>query len=206
MLITFEGIDASGKTTQIGLLAKSLKAQGCDVLVTRQPGGTMIGGEIRRLLLDPRHRGMVAETEVLLYMADRIQHLQEIILPALHQKKTVLCDRYHDATLAYQGGGRQLDLDWLSPLTEKQLVIPTLTLWFDISVTVSIARLKARNTANAVENCRLESENEGFFDRVRQVYLTLHRKDPKRFIRIDGEKSIESIHDAVVEIVQNRLH
>jgi dTMP kinase len=205
MLITFEGIDASGKTTQIGLLEKALRDRNRDVLVTRQPGGTVIGSEIRRILLDPKYGRMVPETEVLLYMADRIQHLQEVVLPALQQGSVVLCDRYHDATLAYQGDGRQLDLSWLTPLTEKQLITPALTFWFDISVAESISRLKARNAAYAVENCRLESENEGFFDRVRRGYQALQQKEPDRFVRIDGEQPIEHIHRVVVEIVLERV-
>jgi len=205
MLITFEGIDASGKTTQIRLLEKALTAAGQSVLVTRQPGGTEIGTEIRRLLLNPKHAEMVPETEVLLYLADRLQHIRQIIAPALQQRRIVLCDRYHDATLAYQGGGRQLDLSWASALQQQFILVPDLTLWFDISVACSVARLKARNQADATENCRLEREDQAFFQRIRQTYQALCDREPQRFIRIEAEDTVTAVHDRVLKTVRNRL-
>lgn len=202
MLITFEGIDASGKTTQLRLLEAALFKRNLDLLVTRQPGGTEIGREIRRILLDPRHQYMVPETEVLLYMADRIQHIRQCIQPALEQNKIVLCDRYHDATMAYQGGGRQLDLSWLEPLEEKYIIAPDLTLWFDISVTESITRLKLRNQIDSSQNCRLENEEVPFFERVRQTYRELCRKNARRFVCIDAEQTIDQVHRQVIDLLQ----
>ncbi|NQU62764.1 MAG: dTMP kinase [SAR324 cluster bacterium] len=205
MLITFEGIDASGKTTQIELLKSALKKRGSEVLMTRQPGGTPIGQLIREILLNPNHKSLVPEAEVLLYMADRIQHIKEVILPALANHQIVLCDRYHDATMAYQGGGRQLDLSWLKQLQEKYVIIPGLTLWFDISVEQSQERLKERNRSLDTENCRLESESRLFFDRVRNEYARMCQTAHERFIQIDASDDIASIHQRVLKTVLTRM-
>ncbi|MFH2130588.1 MAG: dTMP kinase [bacterium] len=205
MFITFEGIDASGKTTQLYLLERELKKSGFRVLTTRQPGGTSIGLLIRQILLNPEHVQMVPEAEVLLYMADRVQHIKEVILPALARDEIVLCDRYHDATLAYQGGGRQLDLSWLKQLEKKQIVTPDLTFWFDISVEQSQERLKQRNQAQDTENCRLESENTQFFNRVRSEYARLCLADQSRFIQIEAWEDIPTIHQQLLKIVLDRI-
>ncbi|MBU2511954.1 dTMP kinase [bacterium] len=205
MLITFEGIDASGKTTQMNLLGETLKAKGFDFINTRQPGGTDIGLKIREILLNPEHSEMVPETEVLLYMADRIQHINQVIKPSLKAKKIVLCDRYHDATVAYQGGGRQLDLSWLEPLKMNLLLTPDLTLWFDISVEESQRRLNIRNKALNTENCRLEREDREFFDRIRKVYQKIAKEEPDRFIVISAENSIAAIQKEVESQVLSKL-
>ena len=128
MFITFEGIDGCGKTTQLEMLVKVLEKQH-SLLVTKEPGGSSIGKKIRAILLDQENHQIVPETELLLYLADRCQHLQEKIKPALEANQVVLCDRYHDATLAYQGGGRQLQLDWLEPIVPvsyTHLTLPTI--------------------------------------------------------------------------------
>jgi len=205
MFITFEGIDASGKTTQLELLEAELKKNGFSVLVTRQPGGTQIGQLIRQILLDPGNTQLVAEAEVLLYMADRIQHIKEVILPALADNRIVLCDRYHDATLAYQGGGRQLDLSWIKQLQEKHIIEPDLTLWFDISVEQSQMRLKHRNQSLDTENCRLESEDSLFYNRVRNEYARLCGIKSNRFIQINANDNIPSIQKHVLKIVLERI-
>jgi dTMP kinase len=205
MLITFEGIDASGKTTQIDLLAESLERQGVQIIKTRQPGGTVIGQKIRKILLDPDNTEMVPETEVLLYMADRIQHIKQVIEPALSLGKTVLCDRYHDATMAYQGAGRQLDLSWLDPIKNNMIRVPDLTLWFDISVEESQDRLLKRNMSQNVENCRLEREEFAFFDRIRTAYNSFAQQESDRFVRLDATGEISSIQKEVESIVFSRL-
>lgn len=205
MFITFEGIDASGKTTQLGLLEKELGKKGYDILITRQPGGTSIGQKLRDILLDPENNELFPESEMLLYVADRIQHIKEVIQPALDRGMIVLCDRYHDATLAYQGGGRQLDLDWLQQLQEKHIISPDLTIWFDISVENSQKRLQERNKTQDTENCRLEGENKLFFDRVRAAYDRMCREETNRYVRIDAEGDIQTVHRQVVDIVINRL-
>ncbi len=206
MFITFEGIDASGKTTQVDLLETELKESGARVLRTRQPGGTQIGQIIRQILLNPDHTQLVAEAEVLLYMADRIQHIKEVILPALDDGQIVLCDRYHDATLAYQGGGRQLDLSWLKPIQDKHLITPDMTFWFDISVEDSQERLQKRNQSQGTENCRLESENTLFFERVNAAYSQMCSDEPERFVRIDALGDISEIHRRVLASVLNKIN
>ncbi len=205
MFITFEGIDASGKSTQLELLEAELKKKGFNVLVTRQPGGTQIGQLIRQILLDPDNVQLVPEAEVLLYMADRIQHIKEVILPALAESRIVLCDRYHDATLAYQGGGRQLDLSWIKQLQEKHIIEPDLTLWFDISVEQSQKRLKQRNQSLDTENCRLESEDSLFYNRVRSEYVRLCRIKSDHFVQIKASDSIPLIQRHVLKIVLDRI-
>jgi len=205
MFITFEGIDASGKTTQLKFLEEKLKKAGMDVISTRQPGGTRIGQLIREILLNPENTEMVSITEVLLYMADRIQHIKQIILPALEKKQIVLCDRYHDATLAYQGGGRELDLSWLKMLQDDHVLTPDLTLWFDISLEESQKRLQQRNILNDEENCRLESESADFFSRVRQSYQDLCIKNSTRYVQIPADGTIESIEKEVTQIIKAKI-
>ena len=205
MFITFEGIDASGKTTQLDLLEKELRKRGYDILVTRQPGGTSIGQKLRDILLDPENRELVPESEVLLYVADRIQHIKETIQPALDRGRIVLCDRYHDATLAYQGGGRQLDLAWLKQLQESHIISPDLTVWFDISVENSQKRLLDRNKIQDTENCRLENENRLFFERVRAAYDKMSQEEPDRYVRLDAEDGIQVVHQMVLTTVLKRL-
>jgi len=205
MFITLEGIDASGKTTQVPLLENKLRERGYDILVTRQPGGTRIGSKIREILLNPENSELVPQAEVLLYIADRIQHIKEIIQPALEQGRIVICDRYHDATLAYQGAGRQMDLSWLKPLQEKHIAVPDLTVWFDISVEQSQQRLQQRNQELGTENCRLESEDFRFFERVREAYVQMFKSEPHRYARIDAGKAIPVVQQQVLQTVLDRI-
>ena len=201
MLITFEGIDASGKSTQIRLLAHRLEAEGVDFVLTKEPGGTAMGQKIRQILLDPANRSLTPQAELLLYLADRVQHLEEVIRPALAAGKLVLCDRYHDATLAYQGAGRGLDLAWMDAFAQQQLLRPALTLWFDISPAVSRKRLEQRNRELGQELCRLEAEDISFFTRIRQGYQALANSDPARFHRINGEANVEEVRAQVWDLV-----
>lgn len=186
-------------------LKQTLKAEGYQFIQTRQPGGTEIGRKIRKILLDPENSLMVPETEVLLYMADRIQHINQVVKPAIENNTIVLCDRYHDATVAYQGSGRQLDLSWLKPLEKNLLLTPDLTLWFDISVDESQRRLNIRNEAQNMEHCRLEREDREFFGRVRQSYQKIARSEPGRFKVIDAENDIDNVRKNVEEIVISTL-
>ncbi len=187
------------------LLADKLEQEGYNLVKTRQPGGTSIGKSIREILLNPVNTEMVPETEVLLYVADRLQHIQQVIEPALAEKKIVLCDRYHDASVAYQGAGRQRDLSWLKPIEEKFIRVPDLTLWFDLSVETSQARLQERNISLNQENCRLEQEDMEFFNRIRSGYRAIAEKESDRFEIVDAEGDIESIQKQVVDIVLKRL-
>ena len=204
MLITFEGIDGCGKTTQINLLAQALRAWGFDPLLTKQPGGTEIGLKIRALLLDPNHKALCSQAELLLYMADRFQHLEEVIHPALKSGKLVLCDRYHDATLAYQGGGRGLNLDWLKPL-EALLATPALTFLFQISPEKARDRINRRAQEQGGEPCRLEGEEKSFFTRVAQAYQDLSARFPERFCVIDAERPPEVVQAEVLQQVLKKI-
>ena len=205
MFVTLEGIDASGKSTQLELLKRALKERGFDVLATRQPGGTPIGRQIREVILSPVNSEMVAETEVLLYMADRLQHLRKVVRPALDQGKIVLCDRYHDATVVYQGAGRRLDLSWLRPIEKKYLIRPDLTLWLDISLEESLDRLERRNRQQGIENCRLESEDREFFKRVVAKYRELCEKESDRFVRIAAEENSDTIQKSILAALMPKL-
>lgn len=205
MLITFEGIDASGKSTQVKPLAETLIDKGFDTIITRQPGGTTIGKAIREILLNPENREMIPETEVLLYVADRLQHIKQVIEPALSEGKIVLCDRYHDATMAYQGAGRQLDLSWLNEIRKRFIPAPDLTFWLDISVETSQARLQKRNETMNTENCRLEREEITFFERIRAGYRQFAQQDPKRYVIIDAELDTTTISKQITETVLKHL-
>ncbi len=199
MFITFEGIDGCGKSTQIELLEETLQKKGYDVITTFQPGGTAIGQLIREIVLNPENTQIFPETELLLYIADRIQHIQEVIVPALKEKKIVLCDRYHDAAVAYQGGGRQLDLSWLEMLKNKLILTPDLTIWLDISIEESQKRLEQRS------NDRLENEDIQFFQRVIKAYRDFSINESQRFFRIIGEDAIFPIQQKIQELVLSRL-
>ncbi len=186
MFITFEGIDGSGKTTQLEQLAQILKQQGKNVLVTRDPGGTELGRELRCILLHhPGH--IVPISELLLYVADRAQHVEEVIRPALAQGKIVLCDRFTDSTVAYQGGGRGLsipEIQHLNALATDGLK-PDFTFLFDAPV-----ELLLRRTKNRGESDRLEQEDIEFYERVRNQYLAIAAAEPNRIKILDASTSI----------------
>jgi dTMP kinase len=181
--ITFEGIDGAGKSTQIEFLVERLRAQGHDVLVTREPGGTPLGEKLRQLLLT---EAMDARTETLLMFAARAEHLAKVIRPALEAGRWVVCDRFTDATYAYQGGGRQVpmaDIEALERWVHPDL-LPDRTLLFDLSPEVAALRLAVARRAD-----RFEAEEVEFFARVRAVYLDRVRRDSRRFLVLDGTQS-----------------
>ena len=192
MFITFEGIDGSGKTTQLKLLAETLRNKGFDVLETKEPGGTQLGQIISEILLNPDHTQLASPAEMLLFIADRIQHLHEVITPALEEGKTVLCDRYHHSTLAYQGGGRQIDLNWLHSIENRFIIIPDLTFLLNISVEESKRRTKNKS------ECRMEDEDKLFFGRVIKAYAQLQSAYPHRIINIQAEDKVGFIHNKVL--------
>lgn len=189
--ITFEGIDGCGKTTLMSFLAERLEALGVDFLMTREPGGTPLGENIRNLLLDPSYKTMDQRTEVLLYTASRAQLTQEIIRPALNHGRWVLCDRYIDATLAYQGFGRGLELGPLRQMQEwaTQGLWPHHTILLDCERHVAFQRLHCR----AESPDRMEQEDSQFHQRVREGYLALAKAEPDRFILIDASRSQEQV-------------
>lgn len=187
--ITFEGIEGSGKTTQIRLLAQRLQQQNIEVLQTREPGGCPIADQIRSILLHPDNVAMVSRTELLLYAAARAQHIEEVIRPALKAGKIVLCDRFTDATLAYQGAGRGLNRNLILQLNRLAAgdCRPDLTLLFDLPVEIGLGRAKQRETEQQDSSeGRFEREQCDFHQRIRDGYLTLATAEPERFKIIDA--------------------
>ena len=203
MFITLEGPEGSGKTTQIELLAAWLGEQGYDVVLTREPGGTGIGTQIRGVLHDPANTAMAATAEILLYSADRAQHVAEFITPFLAEGKIVISDRYYDSTLAYQGYGRGLDLEALQAITAFATggLKPDLTLYLDIAPEKGLER---RQTGGGEWN-RLDAEALEFHQRVREGYLELIEQEPERWVVVDADGSVEEVQEEIRERVGARL-
>lgn len=197
-LITFEGIEGSGKTTHLARLFDRLKQAGWDVVITREPGGTAVGESIRKLLLDSTIPDMNPKAELLLYLASRVQHLHQIILPALRQGKVVLCDRFSDATVAYQGYGRGLDLKQVIALQQFATdgLQPNLMILLDVETHRGLERIGNRTAKD-----RLEREQEDFYERVRQGYLKLARAKGSRAVVIDANLEMEKVADKLYETV-----
>jgi len=200
--ITLEGIEGAGKTTQLAVIRHYLEEQGIPVLTTREPGGSPVGERIRTLLLDPSCKGMAVATEVLLLFAARAEHIAHRIRPALEQGTWVLCDRFTDATYAYQGGGRGVDLERIAVLDAyvQGPMRPDLTLLFDLPVALGLARAGKRSAPD-----RFESEVEGFFEGVRARYLAIARSHPQRVRLIDAGMSVEQISAQVREQIAGFL-
>jgi dTMP kinase len=206
--ITFEGVEGCGKTTQIRLLAERLQQEGHRVTLTREPGGCPIADQIRGILLDATNQALTPLAELLLYAAARAQHVSEVIRPALAAGDIVLCDRFTDATLAYQGFGRELDRSVIVELNRlaTQTLYPDLTILMDCPVEIGLERAFARiNAAVTAREERFELEARSFHERVRAGYLALARQDPKRFVVIDGSGSVAATAEAVRVAVVGRL-
>lgn len=189
--ISLEGIEGAGKSTQLDYIADYLRRKGLEVVVTREPGGTQLGEQIRALLLTPRDEVMVDDAELLLMFAARVQHVQQVILPALQKGQWVISDRFVDATFAYQGGGRGISNDRITSLADWSLqdVLTDLTFLFDLPVDVGQQRVSNRGNAKD----RFEREKHSFFDKVRTRYLQLAEAQPKRIKIIDASQSIDHI-------------
>ena len=200
--LSVEGLDGSGKGTQIERLADTLNRYGFDLAQTREPGGSPIGEKIREILLDRTNREMTAETEALLYAASRAQHVRETILPALEAGKTVLCDRFIDSSAAYQGGGRQLGIDRV-----LEINAPALNgLWPDLTVYLDIGHREAlKRRCAASEPDRMELEADSFHARVEETFHALMAREPERFITVDAQKDRDSIAAEIAERVLSRL-
>ena len=211
--ITFEGLDGSGKSTQIEKLARALKAMGIAVAVTREPGGTPTGEKIRHVLLDSKTAALSSLAEMALMFASRAQHIAEVIHPEMDAGRVVICDRFTDSTEAYQGGGRKLGS---GPVLELHRILcgglqPDLTILMDSDVAASVDRARRRNkkqsaraSAEKDEN-RFEQESRAFFGRVRQAYLAIARRDAARVVLVDARGTPLETHNRIMEVVRGKL-
>jgi dTMP kinase len=201
MFITFEGIEAAGKSTLVAGLDHDLRDRGANVLVTREPGGTPLGDRIRQISNDP---ATVIDplAEALLISASRAQHVADVIVPALRRGQTILCDRFFDSTIAYQGYGRGLDIEMLLGLqmTATSRIAPNLTILLDIPVELSLERVRARGTAD-----RIESEGIEFHERVRSGYHALAERFPQRYVIVDAAGPSEELRATVLAIIAHRM-
>lgn len=203
--ITFEGIDGSGKSTQLGLLQSALSARGLDIVRTLEPGGTALGRKLRESFLET-DEAVTPMAELLLFAADRAQHVNFLIKPAMTDGKIVISDRYADATVAYQGAGRGFDADVIRSVIDLATggLRPDLTLFYDLPVDVAIARASNRNGEEAKNN-RMDAETHDFYERVRSKYLEIAAREPERFKVIDATGTPEEIFRKTIEIVDGFL-
>lgn len=202
MFISFEGIDSSGKTTQIALLEQWLRKKNREYLVVREPGGTKISEKIRDILLDPIHHEMNPVSELLLFSAARAQLTQQIIIPALKKDTIVICDRYFDSTTAYQGYGREIDLETIQQihLLVTQNTRPDITFFIDIPFEESINRKgKMKDEADRMERSSIE-----FYNKVRNGYLKIASEESDRIIVLNGMMNIESLHHIIIQSIQEK--
>ena len=204
ILITLEGSEGCGKSTQIRLLYDALKKNGKKVFLTREPGGTVVGDQIRKILLNEKNLALSVLSETLLYMASRAQLVKEVVKPRLANGEIVLCDRWLDATVAYQGYAGGVNVHWIRKLGKvvTQDVVPALSLYLDLPVKIGLKRVSQRQKAD-----RIEKKNILFHEKVRQGFLAIARQEPERFKRfsIREEDSVAMIHDRIRKEVQRVL-
>lgn len=205
LFITFEGIEGCGKTTQVRLAAEYLRKKGVEPVVTQEPGGTPLSDTIRRILLNRGGFRIGASAEVLLFAAARAQHVEDIILPALKENRVVLCDRFSDATIAYQGYGRGIDIDAVRRVIDfaARSLVPDLTLLFDVPVELGLKRALRRisKKKGPAPEDRFEQEDGAFHQRIRQGYLELAGREPGRFRVLDGSRKIEEVQREVCVLI-----
>ena len=204
MFITIEGPEGSGKTTAVDAAVKELEKMGYQIVRTREPGGTPIAEQIRNVILDKNNTAMDQRTEALLYAASRRQHLVEKVWPALKEGKIVICDRYLDSSLAYQGGARGLGIDNILNVNNfaTEGTFPDLTLLFDLQPEVGLARIAANSNR---EVNRLDLEKLEFHTKVRNTFLELARRYPERFVIIDASQSREKVAKQTLEVMLSRI-
>jgi dTMP kinase len=204
--ITIEGGEGVGKSTQISVLRDAIVARGFEVVLTREPGGTPRAERIRELLLENSEEAMPPDCELLLMFAARATHVHNVICPALARGAWVICDRFTDATYAYQGGGRGFDVEFIATLERSVLagLRPDLTLLLDAPIEISSARARARNTAVGSTD-RFEREQQSFFERVREAYLQRARMEPERIVVIDAAQTQSQVSEAIQRVVRARL-
>ena len=205
MFITLEGIEGSGKTSQINNICRFLENKGHVCVITREPGGTKIGRKIRSILLDPENKGMEPIAELLLYFSDRVQHVKELINPALSEGKTIICDRYFDATLVYQGYARGLDMKLITRLHELVLegLKPDITILLDLSPEIGLSRAweQIDNGSRTGDETRFEKEALSFHKKIRAGYLELARLEPQRFRVVDASQEKNKVQMAIEKIL-----
>ncbi|MBD3184236.1 dTMP kinase [Candidatus Poribacteria bacterium] len=201
LFVTFEGIEGAGKSTQARLLEKYVSELGYPVFLTREPGGTFISEQIRKIILEPQNTKMTEVTELFLYLASRAQHVKEIILPNLNKGVIVICDRFSDATLAYQGYARGLDVDFLKEINKVATdgLEPDLTVLLDMEVKDSLLR-KQDQVLN-----RIDKENFEFHNKVRRGYLEIAKKEPDRVKVVDANSVIDNVHKNITRLIDDLL-
>jgi dTMP kinase len=210
-LITFEGLDGVGKSTQIKNLARWLRDRGIDPIITPEPGGTALGQKLRSVLLSSRTSGLSPLAELALMFADRAQHIDELIIPALHRGQWVLCDRFTDSSVAYQGGGRELGsaIVWQLHKILCRDLQPDLTILMLSDPAASLKRARRRNVRqsrrNRADENRFEQENRAFYKRVLDAYLNIAEREPRRVVKVDAKEPVANVHKKIVEIVEERL-
>jgi dTMP kinase len=209
LFIVFEGIEGCGKTTQIKLLCSFFEEKNLSYSVTREPGGTPIGEEIRKIFLHSDHKEIDPLTELLLITASRVQHVHQVIRPALAENRIVVCDRFFDATVAYQGyaGGLPLQLIYNCHELFLQSIAPDLTILLDCAVEVGLDRSRTRNRKEGKEKVegRFEEKVFGFHEKIKQGYIELAGKEPDRFKIINSERSVESIYGDICSVISEKL-
>jgi dTMP kinase len=209
--ITFEGLDGVGKSTQIKNLARWLRSQRIEVITTPEPGGTALGQKLRTVLLSSRTSGLSPLAELALMFADRAQHIDELILPALHRGQWVLCDRFTDSSVAYQGGGRELGSAavWHLHKILCHDLRPDLTILMASNPAASVARARRRNLAHTRrargDENRFEQENRAFYQRVHEAYLAIAEREPQRVVKVDAKEPVAKVYKKIVAIVEERL-
>ncbi len=201
--ITIEGGEGAGKSTNISFIKKNLEQYGFEVVLTREPGGTPLSERLRKMLLDKNETKMSSDTELLLMFAARSQHLTEVILPAIQQGKWVVCDRFTDATYAYQGGGRGIAFERIAVLEDwvQGGMRPDMTIIFDLPIDVGLSRAGSRS-----EPDRFEQEDIDFFMRVRNAYLERANKNPKRYAIVDAEPELHIVQQNLVQILDRLVN
>ena len=202
LFISVEGTDGAGKSTQIELLLNYLKDKGCDYVFTREPGGTYIGEKIRNIILDNDNEGMTAEAEALLYAASRAQHVREKIIPAVNAGKTVICDRYVDSSIVYQGVGRKIGIQAVKAVNDFATggFMPDLTLFFDLSAEESVKRRQSTGSLD-----RIEKESLDFHKSIYDGYIALAEENLGRIKRIDASKTVEEVHREVLKALEGLI-
>lgn len=209
MLITLEGIEGAGKTTQIAHMAAFLKASGRECVLTKEPGGTPVGEKIRAILLDPDHQDLDPMAELLLYVADRVQHVKKVILPALGAGNIVICDRFSDSTAVYQGVSRGIDGDLIRQVHHLALggLVPDLTFILDLDPAEGLGRAwrEIRNGSRPAAETRFEKERLEFHEKVRHGYLELARREPGRCVVVDAAAPPETVRETILEHLIKRL-